>query len=338
MAKSSQRGSFWFPELALCKGPSSEGVTGGGTYFELFGYNWALSLDDSGQLHLSQEQAGAWVEVTPLVPLPVLSQTARHISLAFDQAARPVIAWEDTGQVWLRQWDVGTNSYLTRGPWPGRDPVLWMDATINGYIPDSDVLLYHLSLDATQVLQRIQRQVWNPATTVYSGSEPLWLDQATLLGFSFQLVGAKQSGEIFALRAAPYPVRWTEGLAGVGFISPATGQYQPVVLVQNLPTDNLSSISFIPPPAGSYDALGGPLTQNLGPDFLMVSGFTPPSSGQYQELVIVQTLPTDSLANINFSPPPTGSYALSVVVTQQPTQDLSSISFAPPSGGSYVSV
>jgi len=218
MAKSSQRGPFWFPELALCKGPSAEGVTGSGTYFELFGYNWALSLDDSGQLHLSQEQPGTWVEVTPLVPLPVLSQTARHISIAFDQAARPIIAWEDAEQIYLRQWDVGSNSYLTRGPWPGRDPVLWWDYPLDRVMfpasiqagNDSDVLLFHIA--GSQVGYRLQREsfaTWHPLAALPPG---YYLDQVVMTGSGYGLALGDDAGNAIYLNSAAFAWRYADPL------------------------------------------------------------------------------------------------------------------------------
>lgn len=217
-ARTSKRGSHWFPELALCKGPSAEGQTGAGTYFELFGYNWALSLDDANQLHLSQEQGGTWVEVTPLVPLPVLSGTARHITMAFDQAARPIIAWEDAGQIYLRQWDVGTSSYLTRGPWPGRDPVLWWDYPLDRVMfpasiqagNNSDVLLFHIA--GSQVGYRLQREsfaTWHPLTALPPG---YYLDQVVMTGSGYGLALGNDAGEAIYLNSDAFAWRYADPL------------------------------------------------------------------------------------------------------------------------------
>lgn len=336
MAKVSARGPYLFPELVLCKGPSAEGVTGSATYAELFGYSWALSMDDSGELHLSQQQGAAWVEIPPLTPLPVLPATARHIALAFDQAARPVIAWEDSG-IYLRRYDPGSSSYQNLGPFAGRDPVLFMDATVDGYIPDSDVLLYYLSADARAINQRVQRQVWATESQKYAGPDALFLDQATLLGFSFQVIAAKQSnGEVVALRAAPYPVRWTDGLTTQSFAAPNAATYSLVVIPENLGPDALTLIGFTLPTTGSYDATGASLiTERLGPDGLTAQSFTPPGSGTYLEIVVVKTLPTDSLTTQSFTVPANGAYTLTVIAQTEPTDNLTTTGFTPPAGATY---
>ncbi|MFC6803057.1 hypothetical protein ACFQDE_16155 [Deinococcus caeni] len=116
------------PELVVAAGPQRLAQPGGGTYDDLYGSRWALGLYRGGP-RLYQARSGVWVDRTDPDALGALTASGvRHASLAFDQAARPVLAWEQSGAVYVRQWDALGTQYVTRGPWEGCDPLLISDA------------------------------------------------------------------------------------------------------------------------------------------------------------------------------------------------------------------
>lgn len=169
---------------------------------DLYGGDWAIVLYRDGP-QLLQVQGGDWAErddAGALADLP----GARHVSLAFDQAARPVLAWEVSGTLYVRQWD-GQGGYVTRGPFPGRQPLLTTDALLLLTASDSDVLLYHL--DGGSVICRTQRDLYGVprvAATVPAGSV---LDQITASGGRLQLIGEAPGGERLVLASELYPLR-----------------------------------------------------------------------------------------------------------------------------------
>lgn len=155
-----------FAELFLAPGPEAIGVTGDNSYASMFGYDWLLVWDrDDGLLHLWQLQHdGAWVEVLADLP-PLFASPApvgsRRWSLAFDQSARVILAYEDaTGIVRVTRWDPSSNSYVQNVSFAGCDPCVVMDASWRYLVPDSDVLLFYLSSDRERVLCRVQRDVY----------------------------------------------------------------------------------------------------------------------------------------------------------------------------------
>ncbi len=225
----SRRGKHFFAEIALARGPRQMAVTGSGSFGELFGYAWMAILDrGERRLRLFQLQvagtpwaigtdpAGAeWVEVS--VPaLPHDTKELRHLGLAFDQSARHVVAYERAGEVWVRQWDPGSGQYVMRGPWPGVDPVLVMDAEANGYVPDSDVLLFHLALDREHVLMRAQRDGYDVEYQVEDLGEAGYLDQGFMASMRAHVVGSLASAPTttgFTASSSLYPVRQALKLA-----------------------------------------------------------------------------------------------------------------------------
>jgi len=219
----SRRGKHYIAEVALARGPREMAVTGSGSFEELFGYAW-MALLDRGERRLRLFQArdagvpwaiGAaasaleWVEVQ--VPaLPHDTKELRHLGLAFDQSARHVVAYERAGEVWVRQWDPGSGQYVMRGPWPGVDPVLIMDAEVNFYVPDSDVLLFHLSDDRTRLNMRAQREDYATEHVVNDLGGEAYLDQAIAASLRVHLAGSMadaptESG--LGARSQLYPLR-----------------------------------------------------------------------------------------------------------------------------------
>lgn len=176
------------PEVRLCLGATAEGVTGSGSYSALFGTRWALALDRDGGLHLLRESGASWAEAVPLSPLPVLPKTARHVGLAFDQAARPVVCWENLGEVFVRQYDVLSGRYVVRGGFSGVDPVLVMDAQLLRTTGNSDVHLFFLSQDRKTVFYRSQRDQYAIEYVSSAFLDSMILDAVIIEQYQYKII------------------------------------------------------------------------------------------------------------------------------------------------------
>jgi len=351
----SRRGRGYFAEIALARGPRVMAVTGGGTFEELFGYAWLALLDRrERRLRLFQAQAGGapwaiggdpgaaeWVEI-PIPDLVHPVEEVRHLALAFDQAARHVVAYEHEGEVWVRQWDPVGRQYVMRGPWPGVDPVLVMDATVGNHVPDSDVLLFHLTPDRKTLVMRVQRELYETVHTVETFAEEAILDQGVVLPYQFELLGSLASdpdGTGLVLRSDLYPVRAEDDLGTASLAAPTSGIYWPVVVVRDLGADSLGVANLSAPAAGTYLPLVA--VEDLGTDALGTAGLAAPASGVYYPVVVAQGLGTDGLGTAQLAAPDAGTYALVIVVvnlTQSPygVDSLGTAQLGAPSGGSYV--
>lgn len=353
----SRRGKHFFAEIALARGPRQMAVTGSGSFGELFGYAWMAILDrGERRLRLFQLQvagtpwaigtdpAGAeWVEVS--VPaLPHDTKELRHLGLAFDQSARHVVAYERAGEVWVRQWDPGSGQYVMRGPWPGVDPVLVMDAEVGYYVPDSDVLFFHLSPDRLSIVMRSQREVYSVGHLVQAFDNEVLLDQVIPLPYQLELLGSLAedlNATGITIRSDLYPVRLADGVGTAVAQPPEAGLYYPVVVVQSLNADSLGVATTTPPSAGLYYPVV--VVEGLSSDALGSATATPPAGGTYLPIVVVHDVGADSLGVATAVPPASGSYAIAVVVldlsaTQYTADDLGMAAVSPPTGGSYVAV
>ncbi len=355
-----RRGNTYAPELRLAPGPRSMGDTGDGSYATLYGYAWAGLLDRAERrFRLFQAQVpgegpwplrdprgpevAVWVEVeVPSLPHPV--EEIAHLALAFDQAARHVVAYEREGEVWVRQWDPVGRTFVQRGPFPGHDPVLMQDATVGYYPPDSDVLLFHLSPDRESLVMRVQRQLYNTPHVIRAFDRPVVLDQAVALPYQVELLGSfldelKATG--YAVRSALYPVRVGDTLGAAALSAPATGAYIPVVVVQDLGTEALGSAALSAPTTGAYIPVV--VVQDLGTEALGSAALSSPTTGAYVPVVVVQDLGTEVLGTATLSAPTTGEYRLVVVVVDltQPNyfpagyENLGTATLSAPATGSY---
>ena len=195
----------WRPELVLASGPQMLAQTGDGSLNALYGRAWALALYRDGP-QLFQEAAGQWEPRADGDALTPLTQYAvRHISFAFDQAARPVIAWELAGNVFVRQWGALEGGYVTRGPWPGRDPLLYSDAKLLEGSHDSDVLMFHL--DGPALVVRAQREEYNTARSLLDVGVGAVLDQTTVFQHRIQILGERSDGSLLVAHSPIYPVQ-----------------------------------------------------------------------------------------------------------------------------------
>ena len=351
-----RRGKGYFAEISLARGPRVMGATGGGTFAELFGYAWMAVLDkaerhlrlfqavDAGgdPWPLGADPAGAgWAAVAvPDLPHPV--QELRHLALTFDQASRHVVAYERAGEVWVRQWDPLAGEYVMRGPWPGVDPVLVMDAEAGYYVPDSDVILFYLSPDRRTLYMRVQREQYATAHVVETYAEPAMLDQGVALPYQFELLGSLESdpdGTGLVLRSDMYPVRAEDVLGVAQVAAPASGVYWPVVVVRDLGSESLGTAQVSAPASGVY--LPIVVIEDLGVETLATAQVSAPAAGDYHPVVIVRDLGVETLTTAQVAAPAAGTYALVVVVvdlTQAPysLDSLGTAQVSAPTGGSYV--
>ena len=243
--KISTRGThpMYYPEFAMCLGPEALGVTGDNTFETLYGREWAVLFCDDNTLHFLQWEgggegappgleAGGWaVVVDPLLTLPTFTGAERSFSLAFDQSARIVFAYELAGIIRVTRWDTALGAYVQNVTFAGVDPNLLMDATVvdprlyptqasDGWsvrdaydrgvrvffqwipdmqwretaIPDSDVLLFYLSADRLEVRARTQRELYETPVTLYTHASPLVFDQALPITARYQLLVSEAPG------------------------------------------------------------------------------------------------------------------------------------------------
>ena len=354
----SKRGSkHYFAEVALARGPREMAVTGAGSFGELFGYAW-MALLDRGERRLRLFQArdaGApwaigtpasaleWVEI-PVPALPHGTKELRHLSLAFDQAARHVVAYERAGEIWVRQWDPRAGQYVMRGPWPGVDPVLVMDAVAGFHVPDSDVLLFHLSPDRRNVVMRAQRELFAESHVVESYTEDALLDQAVSLPYQFELLGSLKSdptGAGLVLRSDLYPIRAADDLGAVTASPPTGAIYFPVVIVQGLDSDDLGAVTASPPTGAIY--YPAVVVDTLDTGDLGTAAASPPSAAVYYPVVIARALHVDDLGTATASPPSSAAYMVAVVMLDLGTapyalDDLGDATVTPPTEAIYEAV
>ncbi len=227
------RGEDRLPEVVLARGPTAEAVTGAGDYQALLGTIWALEWNTRHGLVLRKNVSGSWEDVVSLVALPLLPDNAAHIALCFDQAARPVIAWEIAGQMYVRQWDVLAAEFVIRGPFAGTDPVLLNDAIISANLGAADIFLWYLSAGRRSVKYRLQSGNYateNALTDVNSApvqfAQDAYLDQIVDINWRYQLALTVGGAKTY-LVSLYYPVRAAESLTGAGAVT--TGRYQRVV-------------------------------------------------------------------------------------------------------------
>lgn len=200
----------WRPELVLARGPLALAQTGDGSYRALYGAVWSLALTDDGAV-LAQAAGERWQPQIDADALDGLDTLAVHISLAFDQAARPVVAYEKNGGVWVRGWSASRRAYVTYGPFDGHHPLLVSDATLSYTVPDSDVVL--IVVDGTAVQARVQRERYSTAYTLATVPRGTVLDQLVQHPYRMQILGMAGTDTI-CLSSALYPVSTTTGMAG----------------------------------------------------------------------------------------------------------------------------
>lgn len=202
---------LWAAMLAWSPGPQQIAATGDGSYHALYGANWLAQVCQNGTWVLYQRGSNEALAVVPwdVVP-PLVAISARHVSLCFDQAARPVIAWEDASGIRLREYDEVAQDYAFIGPFEGVDPVLLTDATINYRVAGSDVVMFYLSPDRLALCYRVQNENYAVEHEHYTFVEPVVLDAQDVGGWRFQLKYADEQGTVFGPITDGFTALWSD--------------------------------------------------------------------------------------------------------------------------------
>ena len=306
------------PELTLAFGPLRLASPGEGTVRDLYGSRWSVGLYRGGP-HLFQARSGVWLARADADALAGL-EGAEHISLAFDQAARPVLAWARPDGVYVRQWS--GSAYTTRGPLAGCDPVLIADAPVSGNVTDSDVILWHLSADRSALMYRLQRDVYSVAHVARAVAQGAVLDQVVMLPNRLQFLG-EMNGVNAAWRTALYPYTQFAAVRGVG--RPTAGAYTPSVLVNALVDVPVRGIGQ--PTGGLYQSSS--VVFNLAES--QAKGAALPAAGTYQPAITIKNLSETQAKGAAL--PAAGSNILAVIRSTQPTDLVKG--GAKPAAGSY---
>jgi len=325
-----KRGKGYFPEVRYSRGPRAMGVTGDNSFRTLLGYLWMAVLDRSRGLRLFQAQVpgegpwalddprgpnvAVWIEVE-VPPLPHPAREVRHLAFCFDQAARHVVAYEYQGQVYVRQWDPVAGAYTMRGPFPGVDPVLLWDYEVGYFLGDSDVLLFHLSPDRTQVIMRVQRERYANPRVVQALPGPAYLDQALALPYQAEVLGsldADPDTTSLVLRTDLYPVYFSEVAASPVVNAPVDWDYIPIVVTRDVGVELAASGGIFPPTAWDYIPIV--VTKDLGTEVAASGAVSPPAAWDYIPVVVIRNLGTEVAASASVAAPTAWNYPLVVVV------------------------
>jgi hypothetical protein len=345
-----KRGKGYFPEVRYSRGPRAMGETGDNSFRTLLGYLWMAVLDRSRGLRLFQAQVpgegpwalddprgpdvAVWIEVEA-PPLPHPAQEVRHLAFCFDQAARHVVAYEYQGQVYVRQWDPVARAYTMRGPFPGVDPVLLWDYEVGYFLGDSDVLLFHLSPDRTQVIMRVQRELYANPRVVQALPGPAYLDQALALPYQAEVLGsldADPDTTSLILRTDLYPVYLSEVAASPVVNAPVDWELISIVLTKDLGVDVAVTASVAPPTAWSYLL---PFAQDLGLDVAVTASVAPPTAWSYLPYLVARDLGVDVAVTASVAPPTAWNYPLAIVIYDGGADVAASASVTAPTAWNY---
>ncbi len=224
---------YGYFEASFALGPVQVGVTGDNSYEVLFGRIYSLLLvKDSRILELYRLSVSdqTWTQVTSLLPPlfdDAIPEGARHLTFAFDQSARVIVAYELNGEIVVTRWDPFTNQYVQNVTFAGLDPCIIMDATVadprgfpepyrtlymagvkiifqwipNGEwlenaISDSDILIFYLTPDRLGVRCRAQRQLFNTVLTIHDFDDPVVMDRAVPVSARYQLLVSDAAGDV----------------------------------------------------------------------------------------------------------------------------------------------
>lgn len=325
-----KRGKGYFPEVRYSRGPRAMGVTGDNSFRTLLGYLWMAVLDRAKGLRLFQAQVpgegpwalddprgpdvAVWIEVE-VPPLPHPAREVRHLAFCFDQAAHHVMAYEYQGQVYVRQWDPVAGAYTMRGPFPGVDPVLLWDYEVGYFLGGSDVLFFHLSPDRTQVIMRVQRELYANPRVVQALPGPAYLDQALALPYQAEVLGsldADPDTTSLVLRTDLYPVYLSEVAASPVVNAPVDWDYIPIVVTKDVGMELAASGSVSPPTAWDYIPIV--VIKDLGTEVAASAAVSAPVGWNYIPVVIIKDLGTEVAASASVAAPTAWNYPLVVVV------------------------
>lgn len=332
---------YSFAELFLVLGPAEIGDPRENRLEDLIGRVYALVVTTSGVLELYQraEDAATWTEVTAGLP-PIFGETQpetrRRFSIAFDQSARAIVAYEEDSTVYLTRWDSAEGAYIQNVTVPGVDPVVVFDATWAYDVTVSDVLLFYLSTDRERVLCRVQRDVYATAYEMHDYGTPVVLDRVLRLPLRYQVLASDAAGDPLETGGAkvgllseiyPYPA----GASMEASATPATaGVYTLVVLVETPESVGVEA-SAVPATGGSYDE---PIITNTPESEGITASALPADGGDYVEALITRTPDPEAIGVTITGVSDGGSYDLVVLVEEQQPEGID-VSATGPTGGSY---
>jgi hypothetical protein len=317
----SNRGVWKLPEVAQALGPVAEGVAGADVT-ALYGTRWVLAWRTSGELQLYRDLE----PVAPLNPLPVPPRSARHISLAFDQGARPVIAWQDGAAVVVTQWDSNLGAFVQRGPFAGVDPCLVADPTVMYVISGSDVALFYLTPDRLSLKHRVQREFYAVERDAASLAGAGYLDQVAALPWKVQAFVGHDSGDSSVFSSALYPMSFKDHLAAA-LAGPTSGAIRDVLLIEDA-TGRIAAALSGPSSGAIRDAS---LTE--GSSDVLAVALSGPSSGGLRDVLLIETGPSDGL-HVSLSGPSSGAL-VTVLLIETPPSDALAAGISNPTGGTY---
>jgi hypothetical protein len=246
------------------------------------------------------------------------------------------LAYELNEQVYIYQWDPVTQKYITRGPFPGVDPVVIQDATIGFYPPDSDVLLLHLSTDRTRLIMRVQRELYNTPREVAVLPRPALLDQVSAFPFYGQVVGSyvdSPESTGFAVQTDTYPVYLSEVAANPVVNAPVDWDYIPIVVTKDVGVELAASGDISPPTAWDYIPIV--VIKDLGTEVAASGAVSPPAAWDYIPVVVIRNLGTEVAASASVAAPTAWNYPLVVVVYNGGVDIAASASVTAPTAWNY---
>lgn len=316
--------------LAWSSGPVAIGDTGDNSLDSLTGGNWLLQVCPDGSWIVYREENAVLTVVPWDDPPEFATVSARHPSLAFDQAARVVLTWEDEGVVKVRRWDPVGNRYVEDVAFEGCDPVVVLDAVWSESVPGSDVLLFYLSADRQRLYCRAQRDVYAVEYELWDFEAEAVLDGVVPLPWRYEALVSDGLGAVREAQLVShlYPVRGGDRAAAV-FGGMRGGDYV-LVVMQRIIQDDLDA-AFSGPRGGAYTLVV--MIRDVGGDGIE-SEFSGPRGGAYALVVVTMDVGGDGI-EAGFSGPRGGSYALVVIAIILPDPDELSAAFTGPRGGAY---
>jgi len=190
---------------------------------------WTTRVYVDNSLHLFRRDVGGLTEVTGELPL---SLTGHHHRIAFDQLGRISICYQESGNVFIRQYDTTISDYTLRGPFVGLDPVVLNDQFVGQPSGDSDLILFYLSVDRLNISYRIQRESFAIERTLFTFLQPMYLDQVAITQLRYQLWLSDVNNVQTILESDFYPYPASDEL--VGSIDPAAHSLEANVYVISL--------------------------------------------------------------------------------------------------------
>jgi len=194
------------PEIVQCLGALTEGDSSDNSQAALYQTPWKAELKEDDYIYYFQDLNG-W----QCLASERYEPNARHIAIAFDQAARRLTAREVDETVLVKEWDFTSTTYLDTASFAGVDPCLLNDAIPRGLNNFSDIKLFYLSVDRNSVLWREQRDNFTIERTLRTYTQQIRLDQVVSDKHSIKLFVSDITGQALeAIGSNIYPFYETD--------------------------------------------------------------------------------------------------------------------------------